>query len=357
MTTMMWPMRRAATVAAERIATTCGTTSLTYAETATRCRHLAAGLRSLGLGPGDRVAVLGPNCHRYVELYQTVPGAGMVLVPLNQRHTDGELRYALDDAGATVLFAGRPVADLPPCVRHVIDLDDAYEALLAVGADQAGRGRVAAGRRRRRARRPLLHRRHDRGVEGRDAVARQPRRQRLPPPGGVPLRGRDPLADRRPAVPRRRVDRRAGDGVARRPSRRAADVRSRRRRRPHRLGAGHGHAARAHDAGGDERRAARPTARRLDAAADRPRRLADRHRDVAPGARGLPGRRADAHLRRHRDVADGDLPARTRSCSSTRRWPVRAVRPAPASTSPSSTPMERRALSAPWARSPCAAAT
>ena len=88
-----------------------------------------------------------------------------------------------------------------------------------------------------------------------------------------------------------------------------ADVRPRRRRRPHRLGAGHGHAARAHDAGGDERRAARPTARRLDAAADRPRWLADRHRDVAPGARGLPGRRADAHLRGHRDVADGDLPA------------------------------------------------
>ncbi len=137
MTTMMWPMRRAATVAAGRVAVTCGTTALTYAETAARCRHLAAGLRSLGLGPGDRVAVLGPNCHRYVELYQTVPGAGMVLVPLNQRHTDGELRYALEDAGATVLFAGRPVADLPPCVRHVLDLDDAYEALLARGAAEA----------------------------------------------------------------------------------------------------------------------------------------------------------------------------------------------------------------------------
>ncbi len=137
MTTMMWPMQRAARIAAERVAVTCATTSLTYAETAARCRHLAAGLRGLGLGPGDRVAVLGPNCHRYVELYQTVPGAGMVLVPLNQRHTDGELRYALDDAGVTVLFAGRAVTDLPPCVRHVIDLSDGYEALLARGAAEA----------------------------------------------------------------------------------------------------------------------------------------------------------------------------------------------------------------------------
>src|SRR6478735_5087533 len=134
---MMWPMRRAATIAAEQVAVTCGTTELTYAETAIRCRHLAAGLRTLGLGLGDRVAVLGPNCHRYLELYQTVPGSAMVLVPLNQRHTDGELRYALDDAGATVLFAGRPVADLPPCVRHVIDLDAGYEALLNTATDDA----------------------------------------------------------------------------------------------------------------------------------------------------------------------------------------------------------------------------
>jgi long-chain acyl-CoA synthetase len=77
---------------------------------------------------------VSPNCHRYLEIYQAVPGAGMVLVPLNQRHTDAELRYALEDAGAKVLFAGRPVADLPPCVEAVIEVGEAYEALLASAA-------------------------------------------------------------------------------------------------------------------------------------------------------------------------------------------------------------------------------
>jgi long-chain acyl-CoA synthetase len=79
------------------------------------------------------VAVVGPNCHRYLELYQAVPGSGRVLVPLNQRHSDAELGYALADAGAKVLFSSFEVDTLPDCVEHVIDLSmhDGYEALLA----------------------------------------------------------------------------------------------------------------------------------------------------------------------------------------------------------------------------------
>ena len=137
MTTMISPLRRAARLAADRPAVVCGDTTLTYAETWDRCRRLAAGLRGLGLGAGDRVAVVGPNSHRYLELYQAVPGAGMVLVPLNVRHAAPELRYALEDSGTRVLFAGRPVEDLPPCVEYVLDMGEAYEALLA-GAAPAG---------------------------------------------------------------------------------------------------------------------------------------------------------------------------------------------------------------------------
>ena len=71
-------------------------------ETWARCQRLIAGLRNRGLRRGDRVAIIGPNCHRYLELYLAVPGAGMVLVPLNARHTDAELQYALEDSGAKI---------------------------------------------------------------------------------------------------------------------------------------------------------------------------------------------------------------------------------------------------------------
>ena len=92
---MISPLRRATQVAAARPAVICGEVSLTYAETWERCRRLAGALRGIGLEAGDRVAVVGPNCHRYLELYQAVPAAGLVLVPLNHRHTDAELRAAL----------------------------------------------------------------------------------------------------------------------------------------------------------------------------------------------------------------------------------------------------------------------
>jgi len=131
MPTMLSPLRRAVQVAGARPAVTCGDVTLTYTEMWDRCRRLAGALRALGLSDGDRVGVVGPNCHRYLELYVTLPAAGFVIVPLNQRHTDAELRYALEDSGAKVLFAGRPVADLPACVGTVIDMGEGYEALLA----------------------------------------------------------------------------------------------------------------------------------------------------------------------------------------------------------------------------------
>src|SRR3954465_8788519 len=128
---MISPLRRAGQVGAGRVAATCGEVSLTYAEMWDRCRRLAGALRGIGVERGDRAAVVSPTCPRYLELYQAVPGAGMVIVPLNQRHADAELRYALEDSGAKVLFAGRPVDAVPACVEQVIDLADGYEALLA----------------------------------------------------------------------------------------------------------------------------------------------------------------------------------------------------------------------------------
>src|ERR687886_366173 len=136
---MISPLRRATQVAADRTAVVCGGVRLSYAQMAERCRRLVGALRALGVEAGDRVAIVAPNCHRYLEVYQAVPGAGMVLVPLNQRHSDAELRYALEDSGTKVLFAGRPVADAPPCVEHVVEVGEPYEALLA-SADPVASG-------------------------------------------------------------------------------------------------------------------------------------------------------------------------------------------------------------------------
>ena len=131
MTTLIGPLSRAVQIAPERVAVRCGGVGLTYAQVWDRAGRLVAALQALGVGAGDRVAVVGRNCHRYLELYQAVPGAGMVLVPLNQRHTATELGYALEDSGAKVLFAGSGVDYPQGVVERVIDLDEGYETLLA----------------------------------------------------------------------------------------------------------------------------------------------------------------------------------------------------------------------------------
>ena len=68
MTTMIGPLRRAALVARDRTAVSCGEVELTYGETWERVRRLIGGLRGLGLKEGDRVAIVGRNCHRYLEV-------------------------------------------------------------------------------------------------------------------------------------------------------------------------------------------------------------------------------------------------------------------------------------------------
>jgi long-chain acyl-CoA synthetase len=144
MATMIDPLRCAVRMAPDAVAARCGEVALTYAQTWERVRRLVGALRGLGIGQGDRVAVVGRNCHRYLELYQAVPGAGMALVPLNQRHTSAELAYALQDSGARVLFVASGIDYPDGLVEHVIDLGDGYEALLAAAEPADFPERLAA---------------------------------------------------------------------------------------------------------------------------------------------------------------------------------------------------------------------
>lgn len=130
MHTFQDPLHRARHTHADAIALVCGDVHQDFASTIDRCRRLGAGLRRLGLGKGDRVAIVARNCHRYVEAYLAIPAAGMVIVPLNSRHTDRELTYAAKDAGARVLLTDRPVSDLDVVFEHVIRFQDDYERLL-----------------------------------------------------------------------------------------------------------------------------------------------------------------------------------------------------------------------------------
>ena len=57
---------------AQRTALVCEDRHISYSELASRCERVGPALASLGLGPGDRVAILAANCHRYVEAYMSI---------------------------------------------------------------------------------------------------------------------------------------------------------------------------------------------------------------------------------------------------------------------------------------------
>ena len=80
-----------------------GDAALTYDQLDDRSSRLAAGLVERGLQKGDRVAILMHNRLEWVELFFALAKAGAVMVPLNYLLRPQELRYILDDCGASWL--------------------------------------------------------------------------------------------------------------------------------------------------------------------------------------------------------------------------------------------------------------
>jgi long-chain acyl-CoA synthetase len=136
MHTFVDPLSRAYRLFANQVAIINGDVRLTYAETWLRCRRLAGALTRLGIPPGARVAILALNSHQYLEVYMAVPASGRVIVPLNTRHAEPELRYALEDAGTSLLITDRDPGALARTVEHVISLPDEYETLLAQASEE-----------------------------------------------------------------------------------------------------------------------------------------------------------------------------------------------------------------------------
>jgi acyl-CoA synthetase (AMP-forming)/AMP-acid ligase II len=113
---------------------------LTYREFARRVRAVQAGLDELGIGAGERVAVVSPNSARHLELYYAVPASGRVLVPINFRLRAEEVEYIVEHSGATVLLVDPETNDDIPTVtaKHKFLLGtESDEALLRFDREPA----------------------------------------------------------------------------------------------------------------------------------------------------------------------------------------------------------------------------
>jgi long-chain acyl-CoA synthetase len=114
--------------------------TLTYADTDRLSRHFAAYLQDkLGVGKGDRVAVMLPNIPAFPLAMLGIIRTGATQVNVNPLYTPRELEHQLNDAGAeTILIFSGVSASLAEiidktAVRHVISvgLGDGTDAALA----------------------------------------------------------------------------------------------------------------------------------------------------------------------------------------------------------------------------------
>ena len=135
--------------------------ALTYAELESRTNRLANGLLKMGLGKGDRVAVMLYNCAEFVEIDCAFAKVGLVVVPICWRYVPKEVAYVVDNSDAKMVIAGEDFIDCIESVRETFTQRHAnryvsvgskrfegyvdYENLIAESSDtpldvQVGRG-------------------------------------------------------------------------------------------------------------------------------------------------------------------------------------------------------------------------
>ena len=96
---------------------------LTYGRIGALARAQAAGLDALGVGFGERVAIVSQNAARLFVSFFGVAGHGRVLVPINFRLSAQEIAYIVEHSGASLLLVD-PELDAAlagvPCARRIV---------------------------------------------------------------------------------------------------------------------------------------------------------------------------------------------------------------------------------------------
>ncbi len=104
---------------------------ITYAEFGERVDDFRAGLATLGVGPGDRVAIVANNCVEWAVAAYATYGLRAAFVPMYEAQVADEWLFILKDCAARIVIASRPdifetlVARKgeAPSLEHVVGID------------------------------------------------------------------------------------------------------------------------------------------------------------------------------------------------------------------------------------------
>ncbi|MCB2193734.1 MAG: AMP-binding protein [Deltaproteobacteria bacterium] len=91
--------------------------SFSFAEMNERVNQAAQGLRALGLGPGQKAAMLVGNSPEFIWLWWAILKLGAVLVPVNLRLTATEVAYIVNHSETKMVLVGEQSLPLLPELR------------------------------------------------------------------------------------------------------------------------------------------------------------------------------------------------------------------------------------------------
>ncbi len=89
----------------QKQAIVCGEKRWTYQEFYNRINCLSHWLKGLGIKKDDKIAILHPNCHTFLESYYAIPQIGAISVPINYRLSPREIAFILQDSESKILIA------------------------------------------------------------------------------------------------------------------------------------------------------------------------------------------------------------------------------------------------------------
>src|SRR5205823_3456995 len=133
-------LEHSARLTPDRVAVSCDSQRLSYADLDTRATQVAAGLHALDIRPGDHVALSCPNVPWFPIAYFGILKSGAVVVPINVLLKPREIAHHLKDSGAKALLAFEGTPELPIAEMAAAACADARcPHLLVMPRDPSGR--------------------------------------------------------------------------------------------------------------------------------------------------------------------------------------------------------------------------
>jgi len=112
----------------KRDALDCMDSRVSFGQLSEMSSALGAWLQSMGLKPGDRVALMMPNVPQYLVALSAVLRAGLVVVNVNPLYTARELEHQLNDSGAVAIVV---LENFAVTLEEVIEHTQVKHVLLA----------------------------------------------------------------------------------------------------------------------------------------------------------------------------------------------------------------------------------